>query len=91
MTDNANDDEARDALADLILSVDRPDLQKYMPAGFKREVPWYRPNGKQAAFGAMAGILALFVAFGQIDGSPLAPSVIGILLIAWALGYSRRE
>lgn len=55
--------------------------------------PWYRPNLGQAIFGWIAGIAALLVAMGEAQGygEPLAPSLVGIVLIAWALGYARKK
>lgn len=56
--------------------------------------PWYRPNLGQAIFGWIAGIASLLAAMGlaaEYDGKPLAPSLLGIALIMWALGYQRTK
>jgi len=54
--------------------------------------PWYRPNKGQAIFGWVVGLAALLVAFDQATqefGAPLVPALVGIVALAWALGYQR--
>ena len=84
------EDDLRDALADLILRHEPADLKRFMPK--EKPSPW-RPNKAQMIFGWVVGVLALMFAVGQVDkydGNPLAPSIIGIIAIAWALGYRRQ-
>jgi len=55
--------------------------------------PWYRPNKGQAIFGWIVGVIGILAGAQQTvtewDGSPLAPFLVGIVAIAWALGYRR--
>jgi len=95
--------EASRLLNELIDSVGQgdPSLERFRdlpvildaPATPPKPAPWYRPNGVQAVFGLLVGLISLVLALGQderVDGSPLEPALIGVVAIAWALGYRRR-
>ena len=88
-TPDDREDAARDALADFINRMDAPELERFKPAP---KPTLLRANKGQAIFAWIAGIIALLIALtqlGEYDGAPALPSIVGVLLILWALSYKK--
>lgn len=79
-----DDDEARDALADLILSAEHPDLKRYLP-----EKRGFRLNFAQTVFLWIVAAVSLLAIAGGSQGDHSFEVIILIASVLAALSYRR--